>query len=107
LRTETLLLTYDPSNAKVGPGNDENTIAERLKKLRRGEAMLDRAIDLLWSDNRWVSVPVEELILVANKPSPLVSPTARRGTETLSRHASGLAVAPDEQEVLELPAPRF
>jgi hypothetical protein len=55
MRTETLMLTYNPPHPKEEPEGDENPIAERLKKLAEGEAIFDGAIDLLWGDDRWVS----------------------------------------------------
>ncbi|MGL9622329.1 hypothetical protein QRQ56_30530 [Bradyrhizobium sp. U531] len=82
IRTKTLKLTYLPAGVKVGSAEAAKRIAERLKKLARGEAMLDRAIELLWSDDAWVSTPIEKLIIYAGRTlnvgepfSPGISPT--------------------------------
>jgi hypothetical protein len=90
MRIETLKLTYNPPDAKVGSGDTRKRIAERLQKLARGEAILDRAIELLWSDDAWASAPTKRLIIHAgrslkvDKPFPTVrSPT--RDHRTLSR----------------------
>ncbi|RXH07282.1 hypothetical protein [Bradyrhizobium guangzhouense] len=54
LRIKTLKLTYLPAGVRVGSTDAGNRIAERLRRLSRGEAILDRALELLWSDDAWV-----------------------------------------------------
>jgi hypothetical protein len=106
MRTESLKLTYSPPNATVGSEGDGKGIAERLKKLAEGEAIFDRAIDLLWSDDASVSAPIEKLIVRAGRslnvgrPSSQVKPAIRdRGT--LSRRpVEEPAVVLNEDEVL-------
>jgi hypothetical protein len=112
MRTETLMLTYNPPHPKEEPEGDENSIAERLKKLAEGEAIFDGAIDLLWGDDRWVSAPPEELLdysrrlLTADKPSPLVRPAAQ-GRETQSQQPEDSAVVLDEDEASTVPGLRL
>jgi hypothetical protein len=80
MRTTTLMLTYNPPHPKAREEADEDPTAKRLKKTAQWEAILNRAIDLLWSDDRWVSVPIEKLIIRAGRslnagsPFPVVRP---------------------------------
>jgi hypothetical protein len=106
MRTETLMLTYNPPDPKGRPEGDENPIAERLMKLAEGEAIFDGAIDLLWLDDRWVSAPIEDLIvysrrtLTADIPSPLVGPGAQGKEAESQRPTEDSADFLDEDEVL-------
>jgi hypothetical protein len=107
MRTETLKLTYNPPHPKGGPEGDEKPIAERLKRLAEGEAIFDSAIDLLcWSNDRWVSAPIEELLNYSNCLLTRDKPTAPPGPTTHDRETKAAhptedsAVVLDEDEVL-------
>jgi hypothetical protein len=104
MRTETLMLTYSHPKARAEAA--ENPFAERLMKTAQWEAILDRAIDLLWLDDRWVSAPIEKLIIRAGrslnvgKPFPLGTATLPDG-EALSRQpVEEPALVPNEDELL-------
>jgi hypothetical protein len=105
LRTEILVLTYNPPHPKKGP--DETPIAEQLQKLTEGEAIFDRALHLLWSDDHWVSEPIVKLlghskhVLSPAPPSPPVSGTTGDMKSHAKQPTDDPAVVFDEDEVLE------
>ena len=105
MRTETLKLTYNLPHSKGGPEGDEKPIAERLKRLAKGEAIFDSAIDLLWSNDRWVSAPIEELLAYSNrlltpdKPAPPPGPTTHDRETQAAHPTEDSAVVLDEDEV--------
>ena len=104
MRTETLMLTY--SHPKAGAEAAENPFAERLKKTAQWEAILDRAIDLLWSDDRWVSAPIEKLIIRAGRSLKVGElflpsrPTPPDGETLQPQPVEEPALVPNEDEVL-------
>jgi hypothetical protein len=107
LRTEILVLTYNPPHPKEGPDGKEIPLAERLQKLTEAEEIFDRALDLLWSDDHWVSMPIKKLlghskhILSPAPPSPSVSGTMGDMELHVKQPANELAVVFDEDEVLK------
>jgi hypothetical protein len=107
MRTETLMLTYNPPDPKERPEGDENPIAERLMRLAEGEAIFDAAIELLWLDDRWVSKPIEKLlgyskhVLSPDPPSRPVSGTTGDMESNAKQPTYDSAVVFEEDEVLE------
>jgi hypothetical protein len=107
LRTKILVLTYKPSDPKEGPDGNEIPIAEQLQKLTEGEAIFERALDLLWSNERWVLKPIDKLLGHSKymlRSAPL-SPRVSGMTDDMESHAMRSTDEPaavfDEDEVLE------
>jgi hypothetical protein len=107
MRTKILVLTYNPPHPKKGPEGNKIPIAEQLQKLAEGEAIFNRAIDLLWSDDHWVSMPIEKLlgyskhVLSPDPPSRPVSGTTGDMESNAKQPTDDSAVVFDEDEVLE------
>jgi hypothetical protein len=107
LRIEILVLTYNPLHPKEDPEGSDIPIAERLQKLTEGEAIFDRALDLLWSDDHWVSEPIVKLlgyskhVLSPAPSSPPVSGTTGDMESHAKQHTDDPAVILDEDGVLE------
>ena len=107
MRTKILVLTYNPPHPKKGPEGNKIPIAEQLQKLAEGEAIFDSAIDLLWSDDHWVSKPIEKLlgyskhVLSPDPPSRPVSGTTGDMESNAKQPTDDSAVVFEEEEVLE------
>jgi hypothetical protein len=60
IKTEVLTLTYNPPQPlRVVSEGEAKPIAERLRRLAGGAAILETSIALLWDNDRWASVPID------------------------------------------------